>query len=229
MLASPKALDLLAQHGGVSVIDVSFELTELGFYLTSILVVVAGILVPVTWFITDTLTVPNFEWFLGYTRNLAGGGQWNPAVCFADFEPALRGAISQVFPACLVYGDSCHFYHDNHKWIRANGGIEYLCSFYLLLTSSLRASRYAEQIDQSLHILWHCVSENEFTSSMAGFLNYWANTWGPYATYFSKTWCEISTEWALFARPSGILHCTLLYYSSIYNAISRFANYRLPT
>jgi hypothetical protein len=55
----------------------------------------------------------------------AVGGQWSLTWCFADFEPGLRSALAIVAPGVLTLGDSWHFFHDNHKWVRANGGQEY--------------------------------------------------------------------------------------------------------
>lgn len=187
VVASQKGLDLLAQHGHLAVIDASFELADLGFILVTILVLASGgVLVPAVWFITDTVHAPNFEWFLRFAQN---AGAWQMAVCFSDFEPHLRAAIAQVFPSCLVLGDAWHFFHDNHKWVRANNGLDYV-----------------EAVDQSLHILWAAPTEQEFTTSLAGFINYWATQWPPYAAYFSKQWMESVTagEWALFGRPQGL-------------------------
>jgi hypothetical protein len=65
--------------------------------------------------------------------------------------------------------------------------------------------RYAEAIDHSLRILWAAPTDHEFTTSLAGFINYWSTAWAPYATYFHKQWVESSqaAEWALFGRPPG--------------------------
>lgn len=68
VLASPKGLDLLAQHGQLAVIDTSFELSELGLALATILVHAGGVLVPAAWFVTDVLSSPNLEWFLRYVQ-----------------------------------------------------------------------------------------------------------------------------------------------------------------
>ena len=73
MLAAPKGLEVLAQHGQLAVIDTSFELTELGLVLVTVLVHVAGVLVPASWFVTDMLSAPNLEWFLRYVQVQKGG------------------------------------------------------------------------------------------------------------------------------------------------------------
>lgn len=97
----------------------------MGLALVTILVHVGGLLVPCAWFITDVVSAPNLEWFLRHVQQ-AVNGQWGLTWCFADFEPALRAAIAQVAPGVITIGDSWHFFHENHKWVRANSGVEYL-------------------------------------------------------------------------------------------------------
>jgi hypothetical protein len=125
VLAPPKGLELLAStYGQIAAIDVSYELTELGLTLATILVNVSGLFVPVVWFITDTISPPNLEWFLRQVQ-AAVGGAWQLTYCFADFEPALRSAIAQSASNVLTLGDSWHFFHENRKWVRAHGSPEY--------------------------------------------------------------------------------------------------------
>lgn len=75
------------------------------------------------------------------------------------------------------------------------------------LYSSFDVIRHIEAIDQSLHILWSAPTDHEFTTSLAGFLNYWSTTWQLYASYFHKQWVETCqpSEWALFGRQPGII------------------------
>lgn len=129
MFATAFMLNMLLQYGHTIFADGTFQVTELGLVLTTIMVTINGIGFPAAWLLSNSGTAVNYEWFLTQVKAAIKTGTWTVEVAYTDFDKALRGGIKHVFPSAILLGDSFHFFYDNRKWASKNKGTEYLYFF----------------------------------------------------------------------------------------------------
>lgn len=209
ILATPFMLKMLLQYGQTICIDGTYRVAELSLVLTTIMVTINGIGVPVAWLLSNSATTANYEWFLMQIKLATiNNGTWKVDVCYSDFENALRAAVRAVFPGALLLGDSWHFFYDNRKWVRKNGGSVYLLLFLYFSNSTLILSIHRDDVNTTLHVLWASPTKSDFETNLTVFLQLWDVKFPPYAKYFRLQW--ISTvppdSWAGYSFPKCIFY-----------------------
>jgi hypothetical protein len=189
ILATKEGIDLLLKHGDTIFCDDAFELPEIGVSLTTLLVMVNGIAVPVVWLLSDVKTTANFRWFFKYICKLTEK-QLKVSFFLCNGEGPLREAAEMVFKRASVLVHSSYFYQDNCQWMNNNGGAAYVGD----LNDHLRFLRDSKTVE-------------EFSENLNTFLTFWQAKHSPYEDYFIKRWMNgiPTSSWAAFERPARIL------------------------
>jgi hypothetical protein len=92
IIAADDAVRLLQAHGRVLFVDGTFNLVEGKMVLTTIMVLVGKIGVPVAWLLCNSQTQDYYTYFFRFMSSLVlevTGHTLSPLVIFADFEDAL--------------------------------------------------------------------------------------------------------------------------------------------
>lgn len=191
ILSTPTGLNLLHQYGQTLYVDGTFSICEEKLILTTIMVKVNEIGIPVTWMLSDSRSTANYKKYFKFITKKTEN-RLNPFVVLGDFEDALRQAAVSVWPRCVYYGDAFHFLRDNMKWLNSH-----------------QLSHIKSEIQTMLQILWLSPSKSEFQLNLKHFVDTWSESNSPYIQYFTTTWINRyqPSLWAYFARgkdiPSG--------------------------
>lgn len=78
----------------------------------------------------------------------------------------------------------------------------------LVTMKIIESLRYADDIDEMLHILYLSTDSEEFIKNLDIFLIYWTKEWSPYAKYFENQWLNAvpPSDWAFFNRTGGTIN-----------------------
>lgn len=193
ILGAPQARQLLLLYGQTIFVDGTFELCEGKLILTTLMISVEEVGVPVFFLLSESRSSKTYQYFLRqlveFTEN-----SYSPQNVLGDFEMALQQAFQVVFPTARYFGDSFHFIQANLRWLRHNK-----------IDSELQ-----DNILSSLRLLWASSTRESFHDNLNTLLTMWRNVVPEYAKYFESMWiAQVSPlTWAYFARankevPSG--------------------------
>lgn len=188
VLAAPDGLTLLQQHSNTLFVDGTFDLCEEKLVLTTVMIKVNDIGLPVVWFLSTSRTAQNYENIVRSVQQLCSQGLVVDNI-LADFEQALRDGFQRVFPTTNIYGDTFHFIQANIRWMKRNKGVEHISDLIVML-----------------RLLWCSPTTLDFASNLNKFLNYWSQKFPAYSAYFRRMWLETIKpfSWAYFGRTHGV-------------------------
>lgn len=193
VLVSAESCDLLAntKYNQTIFVDGTFNVAELGLSLTTVMLIVERVNVPVAWFLSDGATAADYAVFFTQLKELTRNA-FRPITALVDFELAIHNALRQVFPEISVLGDAFHFVQANTRWLLQNN------------LNHLRNDAIS-----ALRTLWTSKTVAQFTNNLQAFLQEWNLKAPNYSSYFQQQWLQKtqSTQWALYGRvdtvPSG--------------------------
>jgi len=188
IIAADDGIRLLAQHGRMLYVDGTFDLVEARLTLTTILVKVGQIGVPVAWLLARSQQQEYYTYFFRFVRDLVTQithRTLHVLAVFADFEEGLRNAAAEAFPGVKVFGESFHFMQANIRWMAQHVGKEHL-----------------EELIPNLRQLMASPELNDSLPQVKMFLVYWMQRCPAYAEYFRSMWCLRwpPRVWAAFGR-----------------------------
>ncbi len=111
IMAADDAIRLLQAHGRVLFVD-----GTLVPMLTTIMVLVGKVGVPVAWMLCNSQTQDYYAYFFKFISNLVleiTGHVLAPLTIFVDFEDALYNATIKAFPGAKICDESFHFMQAN--------------------------------------------------------------------------------------------------------------------
>jgi hypothetical protein len=171
VLASAAALAHFEQ-AEVASIDATFQVCELGLMLTTILVRVRGIALPVAYMLGNSKKEVSYRAFFDMVKSSCRNHLRLLAV-ITDYEEGLRHAAAGAFN-CSSFGDRFHFVKANVNKIRGLG----------LSDDEMR------HFKEDLRQVYEQPTEEEFKSRRATFLDAWDARLPDYRRYFQETWTK---------------------------------------
>ncbi len=188
IMAADDAIRQLAQHGRVLFVDGTFSLVEGRMVLTTIMVKVGQIGVPVAWLLSQSSTKEMYLHFFQYVSRLVSqitGRTLQVLAIMADYEEALRKAAHEAFPGAKVFGDTFHFMQANLRWMAKN-----------ISTANRR------ELAEYLRHVMAATTFHDCMDRQKAFLAHWLQAVPPYAEYFTSMWVETypARLWAAFGR-----------------------------
>jgi hypothetical protein len=109
ILGAPEARQLFQLYGRTVFVDGTFDLCEGKIILTTLMLLVDGIGVPVFFLLSENRSTKAYQYFLrqlvDFTEN-----SYTPEHVVGDYETALQHAVQIVFPTVRYFGDSFHFF-----------------------------------------------------------------------------------------------------------------------
>jgi hypothetical protein len=175
IIAADDGMCLLEQHGCVLYVDGTFDLVEAGLTLTTILIKVDSIGVPIAWLLAHSQQQEMYTYFFHFVWDLVmqvTHCTLHVLALFADFEEALRKAAEEAFPGVKVFGESFHFMQANVHW----------------MCKHVDKTHLAELIPNLRHLM-ASPELNESLPQVKMFLVYWMQQCPAYAEYFHSMWC----------------------------------------
>eukprot|EP00734_Pompholyxophrys_sp_LG126_P000330 Pompholyxophrys_sp_v1_NODE_117_length_1839_cov_4.271300.p1 type:complete len:548 gc:universal NODE_117_length_1839_cov_4.271300:1672-29(-) len=195
ILCHPDAPSLIETFGDAMIIDSTFDFVEMKLNLTTAMIFVKGIGIPVAYFLSDGKTAEDYSDNLSFLKNKILRGRYAPTFVLSDFETAFQNAVRTTWPSTLTHGDLFHFMQCNTRWLRSNGAGEHVSDAIL-----------------QLRILCNSPTLALFKENLSAFISYWTSKNPSYVRYFTNQWCSDTgpwppASWALFGRrpdaPSG--------------------------
>jgi hypothetical protein len=192
LMMAPEAATLLQEYGKILYIDGTFNICEGKLVLTTLMATVNGIGLPCAWILSNSRTQQSYEKMLRIIKEELTENRLEPKAILCDFEGALRNSCANIFQEALICGDAFHFVQACTRWMKQNGGCEFI-----------------DELVITLRILWASNSTMHFAENLASFEKIWAHKHAPFLAYFKRMWLQIypPASWASFGRgknvPSG--------------------------
>mmetsp|Transcript_18272 Transcript_18272/g.25593 ORF Transcript_18272/g.25593 Transcript_18272/m.25593 type:complete len:578 (-) Transcript_18272:35-1768(-) len=190
IFVAEEAIKLL-QDATLMLIDTTFNVTEQGIVLTTVMVnTYDGLFVPAAWLLHDSAEKEVYVKFLKILVELTKNKMHLQAV-LSDFDGSVSGACSEVLH-CPWFGDYFHFKQANMRWMQSN-----------------KLGHLTKELDTQLSILYHSENATKFIENHINFITFWKPHSAHYVKYFEDQWGKRYSPdvWAHYGRsaivPSG--------------------------
>eukprot|EP00732_Lithocolla_globosa_P000741 Lithocolla_globosa_v1_NODE_278_length_4688_cov_20.187567.p2 type:complete len:312 gc:universal NODE_278_length_4688_cov_20.187567:4266-3331(-) len=117
ILCHPECIALAEMYGSTLLIDGTFEFSEMNLILTTLMILVNGVGVPIVYVLSKGKLTEDYVDIFTFIKEKIFHNRYSPNAILTDFELAFRNALRIVWSTAMVYGDLFHLIQCCQKWL----------------------------------------------------------------------------------------------------------------